>query len=62
MTGLQRMIDLANRYITDHGLKCNPNKTKCAIFGKGMLYISFIRIIEYMYSTIAIDYTINECN
>ena len=27
-----------------------------------MLYISFIRIIEYMYSTIAIDYTINECN
>ena len=38
VTGLQKIIDLANRYITDHGLKFNPNKTECAIFGKDMLY------------------------
>ena len=40
VTGLQKMIDLANRYITDHGLKCNPDKTECAIFGKDNSVIS----------------------
>ena len=37
-SGLQRMIDLANRYITDHGLNFNPSKTVCAIFGNDVLY------------------------
>ena len=37
VTGLQKIIDLANRYITDHVLKFNHNKTECAIFGKDVI-------------------------
>jgi hypothetical protein len=33
VTGLQEMIKVANRFITDHGLSFNPNKTECCIFG-----------------------------
>ena len=36
-TGLQLLIDTANSYITSHGLRFNPDKTKCAVFGKQML-------------------------
>ena len=32
--GLQTMIEVAYKYITDHGLKFNPSKTECAIIGK----------------------------
>ena len=33
-TGLQTMINVADKYITDHGLRFNPSKTECTIFGK----------------------------
>jgi hypothetical protein len=33
-SGLQFMIDVANKYITTHGLRFNPSKTECAIFCK----------------------------
>ena len=34
VTGLQRMINIANLYIKNHGLSFNPLKTECSIFGK----------------------------
>ena len=37
VTGLQTMINVANRYITEHGLQFNPNKTECVIFGRSTL-------------------------
>ena len=36
-TGLQKLINYANDYITSHGLRFNPNKTTCTIFGKNTL-------------------------
>ena len=33
-TGLQTMINVADKYITDHGLRFNPSKTECTIFDK----------------------------
>ena len=37
VTGLQTMINVANRYITEHGLQFNPKKTECVIFGRSTL-------------------------
>ena len=37
VTGLQTMIHVANRYITEHALRFNPNKTECVIFGRSTL-------------------------
>ena len=34
VTGLQGLINCANMYVTKHGLKFNPGKTKCLITGK----------------------------
>jgi hypothetical protein len=34
VTGLQRLIDYSNEYITSHRLRFNPKKTNCLIFGK----------------------------
>ena len=34
MTGLQNLINVANRYIINHGLRFNPSKTTCIINGK----------------------------
>ena len=34
VTGLQALIDEANYYIKQHGLRFNPAKTKCITFGK----------------------------
>ena len=31
--GLQKLINIANRYITNHGLAFNPSKTECMISG-----------------------------
>ena len=33
-TGLQRMIDYCSTYITSHGLRFNPQKTECVVFGE----------------------------
>ena len=33
VTGLQQFIDTAVSYVTDHGLRFNPDKTKCLLFG-----------------------------
>jgi hypothetical protein len=33
-TGLQQLIDIADRYIKGHGLRFNPAKTCCMTFGK----------------------------
>ena len=33
MTGLQQLIDTAVSYVTDHGLRFIPDKTKCLLFG-----------------------------
>ena len=33
VTGLQELIDTANSYITEHGLKFNPTKTICTTLG-----------------------------
>ena len=38
-SGLQTLINEANRYICDHGLLFNPNKTECIIFGKKNILI-----------------------
>jgi len=32
-SSLQHIIDVANRYITEHDLRFNPFKTECTIFG-----------------------------
>ena len=34
VTGLQKLIDVANSYIVDHGLRFNPQKTTCVVRGK----------------------------
>ena len=34
VTGLQNLINVANRYIINHGLRFNPSKTTCIINGK----------------------------
>jgi hypothetical protein len=34
VTGLQRMIDHANSYVSENGLSFNANKTKCVTYGK----------------------------
>jgi hypothetical protein len=34
VTGLQKLIDYANEYVTNHGLSFNPAKTTCLIHGK----------------------------
>ena len=34
VTGLQGLINCPNMYVTKHGLKFNPGKTKCLITGK----------------------------
>ena len=36
-TGLQSLINAANKYISSHGLKFNPNKTTCTTFGTNHL-------------------------
>ena len=33
VTGQQQLLDIANEYITDHGLLFNPDKTVCMIYG-----------------------------
>ena len=33
VSGLQNLINIANMYIVDHGLRFNPSKTECSIFG-----------------------------
>ena len=37
VTGLQTMINVANRYTTEHGLPFNPKKVDCVIFGRSTL-------------------------
>ena len=34
VTGLQNLITLSDDYITSHGLRFNPTKTQCVIYGK----------------------------
>ena len=34
VTGLQKLIEVSNNYIIDHGLSFNPTKTKCITLGK----------------------------
>ena len=34
VTGLQRLINCAVNYISNHGLRFNPGKTQCIIYGK----------------------------
>lgn len=34
VTGLQKLVNNANTYITEHGLSFNPTKTKCITIGK----------------------------
>ena len=34
VSGLQTLINEANQYITQHGLRFNPSKTKCVTFGR----------------------------
>ena len=34
ITGLQALINCANKYISEHGLRFNPDKTLCMTFGK----------------------------
>ena len=38
ITGLQTLIDEANYYIKQHGLRFNPAKTKCITFGKSSFH------------------------
>ena len=34
VSGLQKLIDTANKYVKNHGLRFNPTKTSCTIQGK----------------------------
>ena len=34
VSGLQNLIDVANQYVVNHGLRFNPSKTECTIFGQ----------------------------
>ena len=34
VSGLQKLIDYANYYITSHGLRFNASKTECIVIGK----------------------------
>ena len=43
VTGLQRLIDVADKYISSHGLRFNPIKTHCITFGK----TSFVKDPEW---------------
>ena len=43
VTGLQRVIDVADKYISSHGLRFNPIKTHCITFGK----TSFVKDPEW---------------
>ena len=36
-TGLHNLINIANSYITNHGLCFNPAKTECTVFGRNYL-------------------------
>ena len=40
VTGLQRLIESSNNYITAHGLRFNPTKTFCAVYGKPSIHIN----------------------
>ena len=54
-SGLQILIDYANEYISKHGLRFNPTKTECVIFGKQFLvpeprwylHDSLVNVSEY---------------
>ena len=43
VSGLQRLIHCADNYVTNHGLKFNPEKPKCMIAGKN----PFMSIAEW---------------
>ena len=40
VSGLQKLLDIASEYIDNHGLKFNPGKTSCVIFGKNPFSVS----------------------
>ena len=40
VTSLQSMINLADKYISDHGLKFNPLKTECVSFSQNNFFVS----------------------
>jgi len=47
ITGLQNVIDVVERYIKAHGLRFNPLKTQCIIFGKNtLLMIQYVFLDE----------------
>ena len=37
VTGLQKLMDCANEYVTTHGLSCNARKSSCITFGRDHL-------------------------
>ena len=51
VSGLQSLMDTANEYITQHGLRFSPLKTNCLIQGKIHLikyHLGFSKIIKYL--------------
>ena len=37
VTGLQKLMDVANKYVINHGLSFNAKKSSCSVFGKHYL-------------------------
>jgi hypothetical protein len=51
VTGLQKLIDHANTYITNHGLSFNATKSSCIIFGKN----SFVKQPSWLLNNSSIE-------
>ena len=73
VTGLQHLISHANNYITKYGLRFNPAKTKCAIYGKNPFYVNpqwyinnyeleIVDHIEYLGAFLGKNYGITHVN
>ena len=53
VTGLQKLIETSNQYITNYGLSCNPSETKCSMKGKLPFSIHpkwFLNGVELMFN------------
>ena len=53
ITGLQKLIETSNQYITNYGLSFNPSKTKCSMKGKLPFSIHpkwFLNGVELMFN------------
>jgi hypothetical protein len=46
VTGLQSLLSHANQYVKNHGLRFNPSKTKCVIYGRNPFCVNPVWYID----------------